>query len=342
MSLPKKFLTNININPPKEGVERRQEWLDGISDNGTYLPRGITHEDMDKTFNDFVEKDLEISIDGQKVPVYLIGIQRWVEFVRDWTNVDEWKNVKLPFVTITRKPDAQRGENQAGYWNIPGTPTYTYMKVPTFNNGVKGFDMYQIPQPVPINLTYEVRFFCSKMRDLNLLNSKIMRTFKSLQAYIKVNGHPMPLILESIGDESQIEDFESKRYYVQLYEIKLQGYLLCEDDFKVIPAITRNMNLVELDEKVSNVLLSKKFLPDGVSIMLNIVFRTNKNSVNIILNESATYNAISTVNINSYTLSVNGTPVTAPFPINAGDELGIHIVRNTNYEATITLNGLLI
>lgn len=341
MSLPKKFLKNLNINPGKVGVEKRQEWMDGISDKGTYLPKGIAHEDMDKSFNDFVEKELEISVDGEKVPVYLIGIQRWAEFVKNWSNSDEWKNIKLPFVVITRKPDAQQGQNQAGKWNIPGTPTFTYMRVPTFNDGVKGFDIYKVPQPIPVDLTYEVRFFCSKMRDLNLLNRKIMRTFKSLQHYLKVNGHPMPLILESIGDESQIEDFESKRYYVQLYEIKMQGYLLCEEDFEVVPAVTRNMTLLEVDDKITNVLFNKNIINGGTSIILNFVFRVNKNSITIPVQESATYNSVSTNNINSYNLSVNGVPVTVPFTINAGDEFGIHIVRVVNSDATISLNGLL-
>jgi hypothetical protein len=70
MSLPKKFLKNININPPSEGVQRRQEWLDGIADHGTYLPRGIAHEDMDKTFNDFVEspfKRLKLSVETSNI-----------------------------------------------------------------------------------------------------------------------------------------------------------------------------------------------------------------------------------------------------------------------------------
>jgi hypothetical protein len=341
MSLPKKFLKNININPPKQGFERRQEWLDGIADPGTYLPKGISHEDMDKTFNEFVENDLEISIDGVKVPVYLIGIQRWAEFVKDWTNVNEWKNVKIPFVTITRKPDAQHGENQSGLWNIPGTPTFTYMKVPTFNDGNKGFDVYKIPQPIPVDLTYEVRFFCSKMRDLNLLNRKVMRTFKSLQAYIKVNGHPMPLLLESVGDESQIEDFESKRFYVQLYEIKLQGYLLCEEDFEVIPAINRTMSLLEVEEKIYKVQMFKKISPDYRSITLNFVFRPNKNNIKLLVPESATYNSVSTNNVDNYTFTVNGNTVTPPFAINTNDELGIYIIRTTNNDASITINGLL-
>lgn len=168
-----------------------------------------------------------------------------------------------------------------------------------------------------------------------------MRTFKSLQHYLKVNGHPMPLILESIGDESQIEDFESKRYYVQLYEIKMQGYLLCEEDFEVVPAVTRNMTLLEVDDKITNVLFNKNIINGGTSIILNFVFRVNKNSITIPVQESATYNSVSTNNINSYNLSVNGVPVTVPFTINAGDEFGIHIVRVVNSDATISLNGLL-
>jgi hypothetical protein len=54
MAVPKGFKTNININPSKIGPERRQEILDGIADKGTFLPRGVSEEDMDETFVDFV------------------------------------------------------------------------------------------------------------------------------------------------------------------------------------------------------------------------------------------------------------------------------------------------
>ena len=52
--IPKGFRNNININPGKIGPERRQEILDDIADNGTFLPRGVSEEDMDETFVDFV------------------------------------------------------------------------------------------------------------------------------------------------------------------------------------------------------------------------------------------------------------------------------------------------
>ena len=47
MAVPKGFKNNININVGKIGPERRKEILDGIADKGTYLPRGVSEEDIE-------------------------------------------------------------------------------------------------------------------------------------------------------------------------------------------------------------------------------------------------------------------------------------------------------
>jgi hypothetical protein len=198
MGMPKKNKKNLNINPDKIGNERREELFEDISNNGTYLPKGVLHEDMDKSFVEFIESGLDLTLGGEKVPVIFLTIQRWAEFAKTWQYSDEYKNIKIPFITIVRKPEAQVGTNQAGYFNIPGKPTFTYMKVPTWDGNRKGMDIYKIPQPVPIDLVYEVRLFCNRMRDLNKLNGKIIQTFSPLEYYIKVNGHPMPLLLECL------------------------------------------------------------------------------------------------------------------------------------------------
>ena len=49
-----------------------------------------------------------------KVPVIFLSIQRWAEFAKTWQFSDENKNIKMPFITIVRKPDAQVGTNYAG------------------------------------------------------------------------------------------------------------------------------------------------------------------------------------------------------------------------------------
>ena len=246
--VPKGFRNNININPSKIGPERRQEILDGIDQKGTFLPRGVSEEDMDEAFVDFVDKELSITVDGQKVPVSFMTLQRWSEFSKNWQHSDKYKNVQLPIITIVRRPDIQVGQNQAGNYNIPNNRTYTYMKVPTFDGARSGIDLYKIPQPTSVDINYEIRIFTKKMRDLNKLNTLIHKTFNSMQAYINVKGHPMPIMLESINDESNIEDLDSRRYYVQLYEMRLMGYILDEADFEVVPTINRAYAFIELDE----------------------------------------------------------------------------------------------
>ena len=123
------------------------------------------------------------------------------------------------------------------------------MKVPTFEGGRRGIDVYKIPQPTAVDFTYEVRLFCNRMRDLNKLNAKVQYAFNAIQFYVRVNGHPMPITLESIGDESNIEDFDKRRFYVQPFEMKLAGYILDEDQFEVIPAVNRAMAMFEISEK---------------------------------------------------------------------------------------------
>lgn len=247
MAVPKNFRNNINIHPSKIGVPRRQEILDGIADKGTFLPRGINEEDMDESFVEFVKNDLMISVEGVRVPVVFLTIQRWSEFTKTWSFAEgEYKELKMPFITIVRKPDIQVGQNQAGLWNIPGNRTYTYMKVPTFDGARKGVDLYKIPQPTSVDIGYEIRVFTGKMKDLNKFNTKVHKSFQSRQFYVNVKGHPIPILLESISDESNIDDFENRRFYVQQFEMTMMGYILDEEDFEVIPTINRTILVTEL------------------------------------------------------------------------------------------------
>jgi hypothetical protein len=229
--LPKGFIKKVSFIKQNIGPEKRQDFLDDIDYKGAYLPKGVSYEDIDKTFIDFVNTDLSLEIDGDMVPVIFLTIQRFSEFSKTWAFSDKFKNFKMPFITIVRRPDIQVGTNQAGIWNIPGKQLYTYLKVP---NGKKGIDNYKIPQPTSVDITYDVRFFCNRMSDLNKLHTIIQTTFNSRQFYINVNGHPMPIHFESNSDESQKDDFDKRRFYVQHFEMKTLGYILNEDDFEFI------------------------------------------------------------------------------------------------------------
>ena len=64
MTLPKGFIKNIKLSKTKVGLPRRQELLDNITNDGTFLPRGVGTEDMDREFLEFIKGDLEITIGG--------------------------------------------------------------------------------------------------------------------------------------------------------------------------------------------------------------------------------------------------------------------------------------
>tara|TARA_R110000851_G_scaffold57296_1_gene133511 strand:- start:16262 stop:17008 length:747 start_codon:yes stop_codon:yes gene_type:complete len=237
--LPKGFIKNVKFINQNVGPEKRQDILDDIDYKGMYLPKGVGYEDIDRGFLDFTDDELSVEVDGESVPVRFLTLQRFAEFSKTWTFSDKFKNLKMPFITVVRQPDIQVGTNQAGIWNIPGQQVYTYMKIPNLVGGRKGIDTYKIPQPTSVDITYDVRFFCNRMRDLNILHKVVQTTFNSRQFYITVNGHPMPIHLEKIGDESQIDDFDKRRFYVQHFEMKILGYILDEDDFEFIPTVNR-------------------------------------------------------------------------------------------------------
>jgi hypothetical protein len=349
MGVPKGFRNNIKVKYQKIGPERRQEILDGIADNGTFLPRGVLEEDMDQTVFEFIKDDkrMSLSIDGVKVPVIFLTIQRWTEFSKTWQFSDKYKNIELPFITIVRKPDIQPGQNQAGLWNIPVSRTYTYMRVPTWDGVRRGVDLYKIPQPTAVDLTYEVRLFTNRMKDLNIFNRLVQRAYQSRQCYINVNGHPMPLHLESIGDESNIDDFENRRFYVQLFEMKLLGYILDENDFEVVPTINRKLVTLEIDESrlYENVFFEP--IKNGNTAKFNFLFKAKSEP-------SFTFTSVYTVTItrieniigiNRIVIWVNGvvvfdgTVLPAPIVINANDTVTVRIYKNFFSDGSFSLIG---
>jgi hypothetical protein len=277
MGLPKNYRKYLNITPHKQGLEQRQSILDDISNQGTYLPKGILHEDMDSEMINYVDNDIDVSLAGEKVPVIFLSIQRWAEFTKTWQYSDLNKNIKLPFITIVRKPDPQVGTNYAGSFNVPGRPTFTYMKIPTWDGNIKGYDIYKIPQPISVDITYEVRLFCNRMRDLNKMNKKILTSFSAGEKYIRVNGHPIPLMLDSIGDESVITNLDERKYYVQLYTIKMMGYLLDEDDFVVTPAVNRAINFYEISENLYRASYQVDSDEEKKTICISVLFQRGVN-----------------------------------------------------------------
>ena len=250
MPLPKKIKKNIPLTESKILLDRRKELVDKINQDGTYLPKSILHADLDGGFLDFVKNDLKLVVEGKVVPNVdiIITTQNWSQFVQTWDfqNID--KNVEPPFITVIRVPEVKYGTNPAVLYTIPNRRLFFYAQVPTWDGNRVGMDIYKIPQPVPVDITFQVKIVCNRMRELNAFNKIVIEKFSSKQAYTVIKGHYIPIVMGNISDES-VMDLEKRKYYIQKYEFTMMGFLIDEEQFEVFPAISRTFQVIETDQR---------------------------------------------------------------------------------------------
>lgn len=284
MATPKKLLKTISLTPKKILQPRREELLEQIQKDGTYLPKGIYHADLDRGMLDFVKNDLGISVNGKVVNTVdvLITTQNWSQFTQTWNFQDLDSNIKPPFVATVRKPETPYGTNQgATKYRIPGRPLFQYALVPNFDGTRNGMDVYKIPQPTPVDITYDVKIFTNRMRELNAFNQKILDKFSSRQAYVLIKGRYIPIVMDSITDESVVE-LQKRRYFIQSYTFKMLGVLLDEEQFEVAPAVSRVLTMVDISTKTRS-RNARALKPNPDEIPTNYQFLGS----NTILNQSS-------------------------------------------------------
>lgn len=333
MGLPK-IRTNLPLTPEKILFERRQELIDMINKDGTYLPKSLLHADLDRGFLDFVKEDLLCVVEGKKIPTVdiIVTTQNWSQFIETWNfqNID--KNTEPPFITTVRLPEVKFGTNPAVLYNIPNRRQYFYASVPTWDGQRKGMDVYKIPQPVPVDITYQVKIVCNRMRELNKFNQIVIEKFSSRQAYRNIKGHYIPIVMNDISDES-VMDVEKRKFYIQTYSFTMLGFLIDEDEFEVSPGISRVIQILEVDngKKKKKKLEKKPENPDLINSKIIFIPSQVSKSEKFYYNCDITISTL--VNIDSYDVYINGlfygTNV-IKIQINDQDTLGFEIIQTDN------------
>jgi hypothetical protein len=306
MAFPKKIKKNIPLNYPKTLFPRREELIDQINKDGTFLPKSILHSDLDRGFLDFIKNELELSVDGKIVPTVdiIITTQNWAQFTETWNFVDLDFNVKPPFVTTVRIPEVKFGTNPAVLYNIPNRRQYFYATVPTWDGKKLGADVYKIPQPIPVDITYQVKIVCNRMRELNRFNQLVLGKFASRQAYTVIKGHYIPIIWNNISDES-VMDLDKRKYYVQSYEFIMLGFLIDEEEFTVSPAVNRFLQVFETDGKILTKRTNGRNEP-AEPRNIEFVFPSGTTEVEKTFNLFDTLTLLNTDNVTTFDVYVNG------------------------------------
>jgi hypothetical protein len=181
----------------------------------------------------------------------------------NWTFADEDGNMKLPFMAVIRRPDVQPGTNPVVQRTIPDRRDFFYASVPTWNGTQMGADIYKIPQPVAIDITFDVTIVCTKVRDVNRFNKIVLQKFSSRQSYTSVKGHYIPIILDRIEDNTPMDTLDGRRFYIQNYTFTMLGFLIDDEEFEVKPAISR---MFLLNEFIASNNFAKKYINKTIDI----------------------------------------------------------------------------
>ena len=333
MALPKQVVKpTLPLVPKKTLSARREQLLEYINADGTYLPKSVLHADLDRGMLDFVKTELQVVTAGSIVPMIdiLITTQNWTQYTETWTFTDMDYNPNPPFITVVRTPEVKYGTNPSLQYTIPNRKQFYYASVPTWNGNEQGMDIYTIPQPVPVDITYNVKIVCNRMRELNELNKVVMQKFSSRQAYTFIKGQYVPIVLNNISDESQMT-IDSRKYYIQNYDFTMLGYLIDEDEFEVKPAIQRVTQLMEVETSTRSRRRNSTENPDEFNF--NFLYVSGTTSLNDRIDFTANMNFVSSNNINTYDVYINGDYYGADvqiIQITTNDTLRIDVTKTDN------------
>ena len=225
--------------------------LDKDFENFNFLPQKLELEDLDLGIKNFID-DLEISMVNEngilaKVPIIWLAQELWAERKLNWKEMrgEIGEEITRPFITMYRN-SVVPGTSPLKR-TIPKKMRFRYVKVPTFDGTLKGFDLYKIPQPAYVDCAYTLSLFTHYMVDVNEFYQMILREgYSDLQGYMKINGHNISSKISDPSENNKIDIAEEKVYRIDV-PITVHGKLIDPTKFEKVNTITKV--LIKITEK---------------------------------------------------------------------------------------------
>jgi hypothetical protein len=286
-----------------------------------------------------VKNELRVVVDGKVVPVVdiLITTQNWAQFTQTWNINDLDKNVSVPVITTVRSPEVKYGTLPSLQYTIPNRKQFFYAMVPNWDNGVRGMDVYTIPQPVPVDIKFSIKIICNRMRELNSFNKVVVEKFSSRQAYTVIKGHYIPIIMDDLQDES-VTEIEKRKYYIQSYNFTMMGFLMDENEFQVSPGVSRTFTLLETNQRSAKIKKNRRALDNTSNFDLVLDFPFGENNFTQEFKYPANLKSVGLDNIDTYDVLINGLfygsnifdNVDGVIRLNSDDVLSITVQKTDN------------
>ena len=348
--MSKAYKNTLLLRGSAYGQERRKNIAKEILKDSTPLPQTLLYRDIDEEFKNWVENDLRISFEGSDIPTMaLYSNQRFSEYLQSWNNVDDKKNLILNFKVISRENNPKTGTIVGQSKNIPGEHSVLMKTVEAYDrNNRKYYIDYRLKQPLTVDMNYTVTLLTNKYELLNEFNLLVNDKFKSINCYIRPNGHFIPMKLNDISDESEYS-IDNRQYYSQSYLITVMAYIITEDDYiieerpevKLIGYEGEKRTYADIEEIPECSTSNQEFM--YVPLILTIYFEHCKSSYKFTIDTDFQFKNVSTENVRSYKVFVNDveTVLDENFKVKANDVIHIKnvIKYNSFNDSKIKIEG---
>ena len=234
-------------------IKNQNDLLDSNFENHNFLPQKLLLEDIDLGLFNFI-KDQNLSMRDEKgvnrkVPIVWASQELWAERKQNFAfQEDENGNeMSRPFMVIYRT-GSKRGTSPKKY-NIPafnrsavgnGVKKFKFAKVPIFDGTLKGYDIYKVPQPIYVDLEYELIFETHFQQQSNEFYEMLnLKAFPDRQGYMKINGYDIPSMKDDPSENNTTGEIESERVFQITVPITVYGKLVDPDEFEKVQSITK-------------------------------------------------------------------------------------------------------
>jgi len=218
--------------------------LDKQYENFNYLPQKIELEDLGMALKQSIS-DLNLSLlietgKLKKVPIIHVMQELWAERKMNWGDMrnEQGEEVTRPFIAMYRT-SVKRGTSPMKY-TIPKKKKFRFVKVPSFNGTQKGFDMWKVPQPVYVDVSYELRFVTHYIQHVDDFYECIFEdAYSDGERYLKVGGYNIASVIGEPSEENTVDDITQERIFQIVVPITIYGKLIDPTKFEKVNTINK-------------------------------------------------------------------------------------------------------
>lgn len=195
---------------------------------------------MDESITEYFKNgDMSIvsEVTNEKVGVKpLFDTKKLNEWAKLWEKRSAKGATLFPLITVSRSQAPINSVTPESRFIIPDRKKYLAVKVPYFDGVFESYEMYKIPQPVRVDIPYEINFYTTYMTDVNLFFEKLSLLFSGKHKYIFTNGYPTALN-EKARSWQRVGDKDKEVYYECKVDIIMEGRIVKEGEFQNITPI---------------------------------------------------------------------------------------------------------